>query len=165
MWTNAPEAEFQVTISKKKIKISSFMLVYVLYKKQNEAFSRGSRSKAEKKCTEKCDARRKLLLCLLNLLIFFTFSLPSASFDLKVPTIKCLTTEAVSLISSHVLSSLLQIVVFLSNKLFLFLANFVTLKIYKPTVPYYQQKVIPYRRIDRKLTFSIPPNVKRLSQR
>lgn len=57
-------------------------------------------------------------------------------------------TGGVTLISSPVLSSLLQIVVFLSNKLFLFLAYFVTLKIYEPTVPYYRRKVIPYRLID-----------------
>ena len=47
-----------------------------------------------KKCTEKCDARAKLLFCLLNLLFLFvcffflTFPLPSASLDLKVPNSK-----------------------------------------------------------------------------
>ena len=34
---------------------------------------------------KKRDARANLLFCFLNLLVFFTFSLPSASLDLKVP--------------------------------------------------------------------------------
>ena len=34
---------------------------------------------------KKCDARAKLLFCSLNQLFFLTFSLSSASLDLKVP--------------------------------------------------------------------------------
>ena len=41
--------------------------------------------KRAKKCTKKRDARAKLLFCFWNLLFFFTFSLLSASLDLKVP--------------------------------------------------------------------------------
>ena len=50
-------------------KISS-LLVYVLYEMRNEAFSGRSRAKTGKKCT-KCDARAKLLFCLLNLLFLW----------------------------------------------------------------------------------------------
>ena len=46
------------------------LLIYVLHKTRNLAFSRRSRAKTGKKCTKKCDARTKLLLCLLNLLFF-----------------------------------------------------------------------------------------------
>ena len=61
-----PEAEFQGTIFKlrKRNKISS-LLVYVLYKRRNQAFLRRSRAKTGKKWTKKCDARAKLLFCLL----------------------------------------------------------------------------------------------------
>ena len=41
--------------------------------------------KQEKKCTKKRDARAKLLFFLIKPIFFFTFSLPSASLDLKVP--------------------------------------------------------------------------------
>ena len=60
-----------MTISKlrKKNKILS-LLVYVLHKTRNKTFSRRSRAKTGKKCTKKCDARAKLLFCLLNLLFF-----------------------------------------------------------------------------------------------
>ena len=68
---------------RKRNKISS-SLVYILHETQNKAFSRRSRAKTEKKCTKKHDTRAKLLFCLLNQLFFFTFSLPSASLDLKV---------------------------------------------------------------------------------
>ena len=51
-------------------KISSF-LVYVLHKTRNKAFSRRGRAKMGKKYTKKCDARAKLLFCLLNLLFFW----------------------------------------------------------------------------------------------
>ena len=47
------------------------MLVHVLHKTQNYAFSRRSRAKTGKKCTKKCDARAKLLFCLFNLLFFW----------------------------------------------------------------------------------------------
>ena len=60
-----------MTISKlrKKNKILS-LLVCVLHKTRNKTFSRRSRAKRGKKCTKKCDARAKLLFCLLNLLFF-----------------------------------------------------------------------------------------------
>ena len=54
---------------KKRNKISS-LLVYVLHKTGNYSFSPRSRAKTAKKCTKKCDARAKLLLCLTNLLFF-----------------------------------------------------------------------------------------------
>ena len=62
-----PEFEFQGTVSKlrKRNKISS-LLVYVLHKTRNLAFSRRSREKTAKKCTKKCAARAKLLFCLLT---------------------------------------------------------------------------------------------------
>ena len=41
--------------------------------------------KRAKKCTRKRDAHAKMLFCLKSLLFFLTFSLPSASLDLKVP--------------------------------------------------------------------------------
>ena len=44
-----------------------------------------SRAVTAKKCTKKRDARAKLLLWLLNLFAFVTFSLPSPSSYLKVP--------------------------------------------------------------------------------
>ena len=64
-------------------KISSF-LVYVLHKTRNKAFPRRGLAKMGKKYTKKCDARAKLLFCLLNLLFFLKFSLPPASLDLIV---------------------------------------------------------------------------------
>ena len=67
---NPPEAEFQVTIFKLR-----------------KAFSRRSRAKTGKKCTKKRDVRAKLLFCLLKLLLFLNFLLPSASLDLKGPII------------------------------------------------------------------------------
>ena len=90
MWANPPEAEFQGTIAKLKQrnKISS-LLVYVLHKPQNLAFSRRSHAKTGKKCTKKRDARAKLLFCSLNQLIFFMFTLPSAPLDLKLRTMPC----------------------------------------------------------------------------
>ena len=54
---------------RKRNKISS-LLVFVLHKTRNEAFSRPSRAKTEKKCSKKRDARAKLLFCLLNLVFF-----------------------------------------------------------------------------------------------
>ena len=84
MYAKPPDGEFQVTIFKlrKRNKISS-LFVNVRHKTRILAFSRPNRAKTVKKCTKKCDARAKLLFCLLNLLL--TFSLPSASLDLKVP--------------------------------------------------------------------------------
>ena len=61
--------------------------------------------KREKKCTKKRDARAKLMFCLLNLLVFFffTFSLPSASLDLKVPIfVRKLPFYAKILLSLHI---------------------------------------------------------------
>ena len=59
--TNPPGVEFQGTITKfrKRNQISS-LLVYVLHKTLNKAFSRRSRAKTTKKCIKnwkKCDAR------------------------------------------------------------------------------------------------------------
>ena len=89
MQANPLEAEFRGTIAKLKQrnKISS-LLVYVLHKPQNLAFSRRSLAKTGKKCTKERDARAKLLFCLLNQwFFFFTFSLPSASLDRKLPIV------------------------------------------------------------------------------
>ena len=68
MWANRLELKFQVTTSKlrKRNKISS-LLVYVLHKTRNQAFSRRSRAKTGMKCTKKRDAPA---FCLLNLLFF-----------------------------------------------------------------------------------------------
>ena len=90
MQANPPEAEFQGTKFKlrKRNKISP-LLVCVLHKTRNQAFSRRSRAKTGKKCTKKRDARAKLLFCSLNQLFFFTFSLLSASVDLKLPNMPC----------------------------------------------------------------------------
>ena len=92
MYANPPEAEFQRTISKLRTrnKISSLLDVYVLHETRNLAFSSRGREKRGKECTKKCDARAKLLFCLLNL--FFSSFLRSrcrpfidASLDLEVP--------------------------------------------------------------------------------
>ena len=47
------------------------MLVYIIHKMWNWAFSCGSPAVTAKKCTTKCDARAKLLFCLVKLLLFF----------------------------------------------------------------------------------------------
>ena len=60
------------------------MLVYVLLKTRNQAFSRRSCAKTGKKCIKKHDARAKLFY-LSNVLCLMTFSLPSSNLDLKVP--------------------------------------------------------------------------------
>ena len=54
---------------RKKNKISS-LLVHALHKTLNKAFSRRSRAKTRNNCTKKCEARAKLLFCLLNVLFF-----------------------------------------------------------------------------------------------
>ena len=92
MQANPPKVEFKATISKfrKRNKISS-LLVYVLHKTRNLAFSGRSRAKTVKKCTKKCGARAKLFILLINLLfftfIFFVFDVlvAVASLDLKDP--------------------------------------------------------------------------------
>ena len=56
-------------------------------KREIRHFSRRSRAKTGKKCTKKRDARAKLLFAYKTFWFFFTFSLPSASLDLKVPDI------------------------------------------------------------------------------
>ena len=86
MWANPPEAEFQVTISKlrKRYKISS-LLVYVLLKTRNKAFPRRCRVKTRKKCTKKVWCTCEVVVLLIKPFVFFTFSLPSASLDLKSP--------------------------------------------------------------------------------
>ena len=75
MQANPPGAEFLTTISKfrERKKISS-SLVYVLH----------SGATTVKKCTKKHDARAKLLFCLDKLLLFWTFSLTSPSWYLKL---------------------------------------------------------------------------------
>ena len=50
------------------------MLVFVLHKMRNYAVL--LRSRAKQKYTNKCDARAKLLFCLLNLLFFWRFGCP-----------------------------------------------------------------------------------------
>ena len=47
--------------------------------------------KRAKKCTKKLDASAKLLFCLQNVFFFFTFSLPFASLDPKVPNLRRIT--------------------------------------------------------------------------
>ena len=88
MWANPPEAEFQVTISKlrKRNKISS-LVVYAVHKKRKKAFPRRSRVKTVKKCTKKVCCTWEVVVLLIKPIVFFTFSLPSASLDLKVPNI------------------------------------------------------------------------------
>ena len=70
MQANSSGAEFLSTISKfiKRKKILS-LLVHVLHKMWNWAFSRGSRAVMAKKYTKKRDARAKLF-CLVKLLVF-----------------------------------------------------------------------------------------------
>ena len=53
----------------KRNKILS-LLVFVLHKTWNQAFSCGSCAGTAKKCTKKCDAFAKLLFCLVKLLLF-----------------------------------------------------------------------------------------------
>ena len=60
----------QFRVQKKRNKISS-LLVFVLHKTRNWAFSRRSRAKKANKCTKRCAAREKLLFCLLNILVFW----------------------------------------------------------------------------------------------
>ena len=71
MYANPSEFELQGTIFKlrKRNKILS-LLVQVLRKTRNKLFSRPSRAKTARKCTEKCEARAKLLFWILNLLFF-----------------------------------------------------------------------------------------------
>ena len=66
MYSNPTGVEFLWIMSKfhKRNKISS-LLVSVLQKTRNWAFSSRSRAKTAKKCTKKCDARAELLFCLL----------------------------------------------------------------------------------------------------
>ena len=66
------KAEFQATIFKfrKRNKISS-LLVYVLLKTRNWAFSRRSRAKTGKKCTKKAWCTCKVVVLLINLLFFW----------------------------------------------------------------------------------------------
>ena len=83
MQANSSGAEFLSTIStfikRKKI---LWLLVYVLHKTWDLAFSRGSRAVTAKKYTRKRDARAKLLFCHVKLLLFllsrrhFIFKLP-----------------------------------------------------------------------------------------
>ena len=85
MWANPPEAEFQETISslRKRNKISS-LLVYVLHKTRNQAFSPRIRAKTGKKCTKKCEARAKLLFCLIKPIVFSDILVAVAQLNLKV---------------------------------------------------------------------------------
>ena len=70
MYTNPPEFEFQGTIYKftKRNKLSS-LLVYLLHKTGDQAFTRRSRAKTANKCRIKLDAH-SIFFCLLNLLVF-----------------------------------------------------------------------------------------------
>ena len=71
---------------RRRKKISS-SLVYVLHKTWVLAFSRRSRAVTPaKKCTKKRGARANLMFCLINLLLFLTFSLPWPSSLLNLPT-------------------------------------------------------------------------------
>ena len=81
-----PGVEFLGTISKyrKRNKISS-LLVYVLRKTRNEARSRRSRAKKGKEMYKKAWCACKVVVLLIKPIDFLTFSLPSASLDLKVP--------------------------------------------------------------------------------
>ena len=71
MYANPSEFKFQGTVFKfrERNKISS-LLVYVLHKLRNWAFSRRNRAKTAKKCSKKRAACVKLLFFLLNLLFF-----------------------------------------------------------------------------------------------
>ena len=72
-WNWIPRDHIQV--QKEKI---SLLIVYVLHKTRNYAFSRRNRAKRTiEMYKKKCDARAKLLFCLLNLLFSLTFSLRS----------------------------------------------------------------------------------------
>ena len=84
---NFPRVDLLGTALKfRKKKKHSSLLVYVLRKAWNQAFSRRSRAVTAKKCTKKRDARAELLFCLTNPLLFLPFSLPSPSSLLKLPT-------------------------------------------------------------------------------
>ena len=84
MQANPPELEFPGTMYKfrKRKKIPS-LLVYVLHKTRNQAFSRGSRAKTAKKCTKNRDARAALLFCRSKPIVFQTLSSPSSCWILK----------------------------------------------------------------------------------
>ena len=66
-------------------KRDSSLLVYVLHKTCNEAFSRRSRARTVKKCTKKRDARAKLLFLRNKPIAFLTSPLPSPASLLKLP--------------------------------------------------------------------------------
>ena len=62
------------------------MLIYVLLKTRNWAFSRRRRAKTGKRYTKKASCTCKVVVLLIKPFVFLTFSLPSASLDLKVPS-------------------------------------------------------------------------------
>ena len=67
MYANFPGVDFLRTALKfRERKRDSSLLVYVLHKTCNKAFSRRSRARTVKKCTKKRDARAKLLFCVIN---------------------------------------------------------------------------------------------------
>ena len=84
-WSWIPGDHIQV---QKEKQISS-LLVYVLHKTRNEAFSRRSRSKTGKEMWKKSLCTCKVVVLLIKPIVFcfffLTSSLPSASLDLKVP--------------------------------------------------------------------------------
>ena len=88
MQASPPGVEFLRTISKcrKRNKISS-LLVYVLHKTRNQACSRRSRAKTGREMYKKAWCTCKVVVLLIKPIVFLTFSLPSASLDLKVPSV------------------------------------------------------------------------------
>ena len=66
------------------------MLVYVLHKTRNKHFHVVVVQKQPKKCRKKCDARAKLLFCLLNQFYpfyYFDVLVAVASLDVNVPIV------------------------------------------------------------------------------
>ena len=86
MQASPPGVEFLRTISKfrKRKKVSS-LLVYVLHKTRNLAFSRRSRAKPGIKNVQTSVMHVQSCGFAHKVYCFLTFSLPSASLDLKVP--------------------------------------------------------------------------------
>ena len=83
-WSWIPRDHIQI-ISEREIKL--LLLVYILHKTWHLALSRRSRAETANKCTKKCDARGKLLFCILirPVVFFFYVLIPRASSDLKAP--------------------------------------------------------------------------------
>lgn len=93
MYASTPGVEFIRTISKyRKRKKISLSLVYILapwnVKLGRIWFSHHSRAMTVMTCAKKrvTHVQSSRLFCVLNLMLFFTCSLPSSSLDLKVPS-------------------------------------------------------------------------------